>query len=142
MNDVDRAVVVYLANGMRMIGFVPANESMSDWQKKADQGCAYLAQAREFMVTRKQQVDPQTGAVIGLQVTAALIAMDIDDGPLEMVQVKPTAWYFVVDNKSMRAKVEALIQDAISREKMNKAVDSGIILPGLNPNHIPRVGGR
>ena len=77
----------------------------------------------------QQQPNMQGKIVVGVSVLVALINIDMFPGPVPVMHVCPSAWYFPSENERTRKKIEALISAAERNELKNSAADAGIQLP-------------
>jgi hypothetical protein len=130
--DLSRAVLATAINGEKFLGFVPAKiedptEYMSSFFE--DHQPVVLENVR-VLISQAQANQAPDGSIKGVRLFMALLPIDMFPGPAGKMNINVANYYFISDNPGVVKKVEQLIAAAEANEQVNRAMESGIHLPG------------
>jgi hypothetical protein len=126
MKDFERIVVVAAQNGEKFLGWVPEGE---DPKKYMEQDSIKLHDARIVATQHQPKMNAQQ-QVVGVSVLVALIQVDMFPGPIPVLRLHPSTWYFPCENLTAKKQIAKLIEAAQRNETVNKAAEAGLHIPG------------
>jgi hypothetical protein len=129
--DWDRLVVVSATHGEKFMGEIPPEEN--DPEEYLDH-CLRTSTPVELHRVRNliSQVQPQVGArgqLEGMGRILLLMPIDMMSGPLSVMKLQVSSWYFPKDSECKR-KIDELYAHAEKNEMAMMAQEAGLTLAG------------
>lgn len=126
MLDFERLVVVTASHGEKFLGEVPDGKDPQDYLENES---IILHNVRLLATQHQPKMDARQN-IVGVAVLTALLQVDMFPGPVPVMRLHPSSWYFPTENEEAVNKLKQLIDRAEANETKNRAQDAGLVVPG------------
>lgn len=115
-----RMVVVTTACGEKLIGEL---ETLADLSHTK----LMLKKVRRLAMVSSTKTKGMNGPIVSLEMTALILPVDINDGPVDSMLVSVASIYRVKEQPGLMKKLDGLLRQAADDELRLRAESSGII---------------
>lgn len=132
----EKIVIVASMHGEKFFGTLPDHVEDPDkyFSEAINQNKPVIIENVRIMLSQCGAVTRADGSMGGIQTTVALIPIDLADGPMEKIHVRPSSWYFPSEVLNIRESVTRLLKQAEDGELRNRAIRSGLSVAGDMPS--------